>query len=822
MSNLDLDLDLDRGRRAKALRNWLEKSRKDMTEKHRYPEIDFDSNTWALRSKYKTKMADINLSPLLEGLAHLDSTYSQAIRCVAGECAIADSTKSIGHLFRGWRLMARGLPHSLLDLRRSDLQRLEQTLIDDCKAQPQSADATLAGMKTLARFVDRIERAGVVQSISWTPAHDTLRTLKELQAQHARRFKKEKTSILDRQIEALSDAMGAMFRADERLTDFDRAALAAMGVLMCAPSRINEPLCMAIDDVVTIEDYGQVPNDQRESERGRMQALLLQKGSKGAGWTAKPALTFMLGLLTLCIRILREGGKRSRALASWYEQNPKKLYLPTALEDYRGKAITRRTLWQIVNLSDRQPTHAEASSIQPIWNELSTTGKIRAISNPNLLCSDRKKFSKRTLQATAWDDLEPILLRRVHETLEATRRVTHGNPYKGQLSKMLMLFDTSETPYLPGSIKYQSLHLRFKQTHKYKEGLFKEKKLLNPTVFEKLNLTMVVNGKVEYAWIETHDPRRWLTTQALLARERLSDVLINKWANRLNIEQLRHYDLRSDTQKANQATMPVPEELGDLSAGLQSIEGIEAEYGLKTEIIVADQARVSVTSMAAIASATEDRPVARTSSQIIILYPSRFGVCLHQHHETPCRAFNCAPCSENLVVKGHLPTNDEIRKRNELLTRSILSQVEQLVTAHTRKIADSPEGLEAHLLTLVRKGLTAEEMSEELIRHFHEIKDRIKSVRLRNELEEAFVARGMVQRLDDPNVASGALMRYHNPARHASPGHERALEAHGGRAEMDSRLEHFHRDHPEFAPTHLGLKDQRDLLEPDEEDDDDE
>ena len=48
---------------------------------------------------------------------------------------------------------------------------------------------------------------------------------------------------------------------------------------------------------------------------------------------------------------------------------------------------------------------------------------------------------------------------------------------------------------------------------------------MEPTIFEKLGLTMVVDGKIEYAWIETHDPRRWLTTQAMNARERLSDVL---------------------------------------------------------------------------------------------------------------------------------------------------------------------------------------------------------------------------------------------------------------------------------------------------------
>jgi hypothetical protein len=808
--------DLDRTRRARALRDWLGKCRDEMKKEHRYPDIDFDSDVWEVRSRYKTKMQDVRLSTVLNAFSHLDSTYPQCIRCVASEYAINDELKEMQPLFLAWRLLARSCPRSVFDLRRSDLQKLEQELIEESKTQPHSAATTLARLNALARFVGQIERVGVVAPISWRPAHNTQRILSNLAAQHERQFKEEKASVLDRQIEALSDAMNALFNDDERLASFDRSALAAMGVLMCAPSRINEPLCMSIDDIVTIEDYGKTPGEQRESDVARAQILLLQKGSKGAEWAPKPALTFMFGLLTVCIQILKDGGERSRMLASWYERNPEKLYLPKALESYRGGMITRTALWQIINLTDKR-SETKASSVTPIWDELKATGKIQIIPNPSPTCINGKGATRRNIEAVAWIDLEPTLLRRVHEAIESTRRVTNANSYDGRLSNMLMLFDSKTTPYLPSSIKYKTIQRRLKQSQSHRESFSKRNVRVEPTIFEKLGLTMVVNGKVECAWIETHDPRRWLTTQALLARERFSDVLLNKWANRLNIRQLDHYDLRSATQKANQAAMPMAEELQDLSAGLQSIEGIEAEYGLKTQIVVANDAAVSMTSMEAIVSATDDRPVARTSGQIIILYPSRFGVCLHQHHETPCRAYNCGPCSENVVVKGHLPTNEEVRKRDELLTRSIFSQVEQLVTAHNREIADSPEGLEAHLLTLVREGLTVEQLSEQLISRFHEIKGHIKNVRLRNELEEAFVARGMVQRLDDPDVPSGALMRYHNPSRHASPGHERALEAHGGRTEIDTRLEQFHKDYPEFAPTQFGLKDQRDLLIPTED-----
>ncbi|MFM0609782.1 hypothetical protein PQR05_35215 [Paraburkholderia sediminicola] len=808
--------DLDRIRQARALRDWLEKCRDEMNKENRYPNIEFASDIWAIRSQYKTKMQDVRLASVLKSFSHLDSTYIQCIRCVASEYAIADELKEIQTLFLAWRLLARTGPPSVFDLTRPDLQRLEQEVVDESKAQPHSAATTLARLNTLARFVGRMERVGVIAPLSWSPAQETQKILIDLGAQHGRRFKEEKASILDRQIEALNDAMNALFNEDERLSSFDRAALAAMGVLMCAPSRINEPLCMAIDDIVTIEDYGKTPSQQRESDIARAQILLLQKGSKGAEWAPKPALTFMFGLLTMCIHILKDSGKRSRMLAGWYEKNPGKLYLPESIEGYRGGMITRSSLWQIINLTNER-ADTKVSSVSSIWDELKENGQIKIISNPKPVCSNGRGTARQTIEAISWIDLEPILLRRVHEAMEGTRRVTNANFYIGRLSNMLMLCDSKTTPYLPSSIKYKTIQRRFKQSISHRESFSKRNVVREPTIFEKLGLTMVVNGKVDYAWIETHDPRRWITTQALLAREGFSDVILNKWANRLSIRHLDHYDLRSVVQKADRAAMPMAEELQDLSAALQSVEGIEAEYGLKTQIVVAADAAVSVTSMEAIASATDDRPVARTSGQLIILYPSRFGVCLHQHHETPCRAYNCGPCSENVVIKGHLPTNEEVRKRDKLLTRSIFSQIEQLITAHNREIADSPEGLEAHLLTLVREGLTVEELSEQLISHFHDIKDRVKNARLRNELEETFVTRGMVNRLDDPDVPSGALMRYHNPTRHASPGHERALEAHGGRAKIDAELDQFHGDHPEFAQTHVGLKDQRDLLAPAED-----
>lgn len=818
---LNIAADLDRARRAASLENWLTRSRENFSAPHRYPEIDFDANAWPIRSKHKTRLADFNFDAVFNALEKLDKTYTQAVRCFASEEAILDNKKDLKRLFQAWRWVAHCAPQCLLDLRASHFKALEARIVKECIGGASAADGQ-SKLDQLVLNAGQLARLGVIEPISWSVSHDTRKKLRELEVERRRAFRKKKVDVLDRQIEALSDAMRAMFRGDARLSPFDRAVLAAMGIMMTAPSRVNEPMCMSIDDVFKLEDYAVRPESlEAMTELGRAHSILLQKGSKGASWSAKPALNFMVALLEECMKVLIEGGKRSRKLATWYEENPDVLYLPPELEHLRGKTLERQTVWQIVNLTNKTPNASERNDANPIFNELKEAGKVRVVLTSRLNKSGYKS-SRNTLQIVDWKDLEHVLLCRVRAALETCRRVTNDNNYEGRLSNMLMLFDSELTPYLPRAVKYASLRRRLKLTSEYADYTRKRGgSLAEPTIFQKLDLTMVVGNTIEDAFIETHDPRRWLTTKALEAKDKLSNVVINKFANRLCIEHLGKYDFRSDFKKADQAAMPTAApELTDISAGLQQIEGLEAAYGLGTEIVTVGDAGISMTSMDSIATATKGRPLARTSNQIIILYATPFGACVHQHHETPCRSYVCLPCNESLVVKGHLPTNEEIRKRNALLFRSIVVQLDRLVTTHDRGIADLPEGLEDHMVTLVQKGLTAEQMAETLISQFHEIKDRIKSPCLKNRLEEAFVARGTVERLDSPDVASGALIRYHNPGRHASPGHERALDAHGGRENLDARLEAFHRANPQFAPTSLGLKDERELLERETGDDD--
>ncbi len=786
---------------------------------HRCPGIEFSAPDWPVQARYNTSHADIRFTTSEEAFSGQDPSYLTALRCLAAEQVLHGQIKDPSALVLSWRLLCTtGRDLSALSI--EDLVALEARVLQE--ATQSSAARDLSHLVKLGRLLEQVGQRGAVGRFSWAPDRQTLGRLSELRKKREAAVKEERASILDRQVEALSDATAAMFAGDERLSKADRAALSLMNILMCAPSRVNEVLCLSVNDRFTIEHYLQKPLETADKLHSVHQHMFLgMKGSKGAAWAPKPILQCMVAVSEWCWEELLRLGASSRKLLSWYEANPKTLYLPPELEHLRGCDITRvdlaQILWlQIHPVTEVRRIYSEASN--RIWKTLKASKVIKR--------GLGKDAGKGEREAVAWADLEPVMLQVVESRMFEMRHLTYRIRYTGTLSNMLVLVDSDTQPWLPDRLSYSKLSKRLTQrSGKDREGR-------SPSVFEKLGLQMVKNGVVVTAHIGTHDPRHWLTTQAYKHSERVSDVLINKWANRLKLNTLSSYINLSPQELAQQAAMPslseIPE-LQDMSQALREMERRESEYGLQTHIVTAHATGgVAVTSMQAVHDATENRPVARTGDQIIVLYPTRFGVCLNQHHETPCRSYvKCVGCNNQVAVKGHLPTNEQWRKQNDLYHRSIVNQLERLVTVRNRGVADDAEGLDRHLLTLVREGISPEQMAEELVERFHEIKDGIRDAWFREKLHDAFVAQGVVRLLDDEQVKSGAFIKYHNPSRHAAPGHERALDALGGRAAIGARIEQFNQQHPEFAPQslpplesgHLLLGDGRDEDEQEHSDD---
>ena len=782
-----------------ALSDWLADCRTRMSR--RYPKIDFDAVIWDPRNEQGEDISKINLAVPLADFKAKDRSFADAIRCLAAEFLLK-GTKEVRKALDRFRLLCATPAHTLFELDLAQIRILEKQCLADARVNAAAAEYLQAFLGRLERDLAMLYSKGVLPYINYRVRPETNKELANIWKAHSKMRREEKASILDHQIEATNEAWNALADHDPRLTPSHQDALALLGLELCAPSRINEPLCMSIDDFAKIETYasgGRDLSDPEESEAYSAHQMLIitMKGSKGAQWHPKPVLSFMMQFFQYCIDVIKANGKRSRMLVEWYQRNPDKLYLPSELEHLRGRDLSVAEVFQIMQM-DKDANTRGCTSAQRFFASRKQAVKIE----------QRQGSAGRPIKILPWSEAEAGLLEMVRDAMTGCRRVTNGNFYQGELAKMLFLFDHAQLlPFLPGSFKAGSCGAALKSWDR-----------TGPTVFEVLGITMPVKGTVQMAYIEPHDPRRWLTTMAKIHGSKLSDVLINKWANRLNLAQMWRYDFETPQSKAGKAAMPDAPEFEELSKGSVATRPKEEVCGLQQKFVEVHDIGVSIVSMDAIHNASKNRPRAKTSEDLTVLYANWFGCCSHPHHSRPCQAYApCLPCSENTVVKGHLPTNDHIRHRRDELHESIVAELKRLVDARRYDIADDQDMADAHIVALVRQGLDSDQMANYLIEHFHELKDQICDVVFRNRLEEAFVATGYVELLDDPEKLSGANLKYNNPSRHAAPGLEVAMNAHGGHEVIQKSIGDFAARHPQFAPQSPEQLRQRLLSFPDAE-----
>lgn len=561
---------------------------------------------------------------------------------------------------------------------------------------------------------------------------------------------------------------------------------------------------------------------------------ILMKGSKGGVWGAKPVLDFMLTMFNECFDRLLAMSKRSRLLLEHYERYPDELYLPRELEHYRGKALNRIQIGRILLLNGNlghSPDEVEAENkrakvaAQHVCRELKRAGlQFRLSDRPEAasrVVEDRvalgmKKQDPKTEYAE-WSSIESELLRRVRAAIDTIPWVSEGVRYQGRLSSMLMLNDHQDrkAPYLPGALNQSEVAKRLKSTSAGKSPRAQ-------TVFEALGTKMsILSSKgnrndlgkgtgleVEYipAYCRTHDPRRWLTTMALRhGGPQLTRLMINMWANRADVGQLRHYDYQRPEDKADRAVVEVPEELKDVE-GLNEAKDVSAaltaemagEFGLKTQMMRVGTHAVHATTMDAIHAASTNQPVAKAGGKVIIIRPTPYGCCLLQVHEGGCTNYRgCASgCDDERFVKGHLPTNENVRQEDKRLNDVILAQVRRLILARNREVVYDLPGLDTQIVEMVRQHMSEPEIALRLIEQFHEIKHVIKDAAFRADLESAHVFSEVVKILDNDDYLPGALIHYDNPELNGRPERERSIEAMGGRVAIEQRIEGFIKDRP--------------------------
>ena len=231
-------LDFNLAQSAQALQTFAQKCRHEM--KQRWPDVDFDSDTWPIQTLYHTTMLDVRFGPAIIDFTGKDASYLLACRCLLAQVALEGKIKTPRYALTAWRLLrCQALP--LAALRRHHLSDLEEKTV--AATSPTLANLMLSHLTRLSRMLNELSRRGVISHLGWGPNASTRAGLKKSSLQwQKQRWADKSIDVLNRQIEGLSDATKAMILCDERLSAIDRSAIAVANIMMCAPSRINEPL----------------------------------------------------------------------------------------------------------------------------------------------------------------------------------------------------------------------------------------------------------------------------------------------------------------------------------------------------------------------------------------------------------------------------------------------------------------------------------------------------------------------------------------------------------------------------------------------------
>jgi hypothetical protein len=250
MNNL---VEFDLIQRQQALTKWLVESQRRMGLK--YPKIDFESDHWPIRTFYKTDQPVCSFTETFADFELKDRCFCDVVRCMMAEIVIEEKPKDIRRALTGFRLLKTSRAQSVFEVTMHDLRKIEEDCVSQAKANPIRANQIRGLLSLLERHIPMLSEKQVIPSLGFHLRHVVKVELTNLAISHLNKKNKDRSTILDRKIEAFNDAINALIRNDPRLSAIDRVALCASMRLMCAPSRINEILCSSIYDHVTVEDY---------------------------------------------------------------------------------------------------------------------------------------------------------------------------------------------------------------------------------------------------------------------------------------------------------------------------------------------------------------------------------------------------------------------------------------------------------------------------------------------------------------------------------------------------------------------------------------
>ncbi len=230
---MDTTIDLDKARYRASLNCWLEECRRRMRE--RFPLIDFDSDSWPIRSLYQTTQSNWTFTASASDFSDKDQSFCDVIRCLVAEMMIRPRRKDLAPAISSFRLLAAALAASVFDLSLSDVKMLEEKSLRYCRQHRQTAQRHRVRLIGLAKQLRLLAARNVTPHLGYyvhASVHAELRNLERLHTSEKNASKKG--TDLDRKMEAFNDAVNAMVDRDPRLDAMDKAALCAVLRKLCA------------------------------------------------------------------------------------------------------------------------------------------------------------------------------------------------------------------------------------------------------------------------------------------------------------------------------------------------------------------------------------------------------------------------------------------------------------------------------------------------------------------------------------------------------------------------------------------------------------
>jgi hypothetical protein len=469
--------------------------------------------------------------------------------------------------------------------------------------QTGQSDYSSAGavLGKIARFLDE-------KSLVYAPLHNWryVKARKESNGRVGPEFEKRRQKNLPSQ--EVLDALAQSFCLATEPRDVLMTSVAA--ILCSAPERVNEVMVLAED----------CETEQSASD-GKKYIGLRWAGSKGASDHIKWILPGMADVVRTALKRIRAITEPAREMASWYERNPGKLFLPPEFKHLRKKEIlTLDEVGALVNL-------APGKRIVRAW--IKRTG-IPYVYIP--LVHPIK--GRNQIQAVRFADFEKYI----------TGTLPAGFPIYDSARELKYSESLLVIPF--GLFRNGANHSRCMfEVIKYHHigcALGQNQKAGSRTVFQRVGIDP--EGRLA---MRSHQFRHWLNTLAQGAS--LSQLDIAKWSGRASIQQNVAYDNVS----SEEIVMQIRAALGDHAKAIGPLAEIPKNLPVTRDEF-----------------ATMTVPTAH-----VTLY----GFCIHDFTALPCEMFRkCLDCREHVCIKG---TSEKTERVQEALNaaRKVLATAKQAV-----------------------------------------------------------------------------------------------------------------------------------------------